>query len=165
MSVVRNRLSDNMRGILEKEFTEDEVGLATKSLKSQAAPGPDGMPAFFYQQFWSIVGRDVTNFALNVLNGDVDLGSVNHTHICLIPKSKKPKVAWNFRPISLCNVIYKIISQTIANRLKLILPDIIGKFQSDFVNGRLINDNALLAFKALHWMRKKKERKERSCGY
>jgi len=72
------------------------------------------------------------------------------------PKGKMPKLASDFWPISLCNVISKIILKTIANRLKLILPDIIGKYQSAFVPGRLITDNALLAFESFHWMRKKR---------
>ena len=67
----------------------------------------------------------------------------------------------DFRPISLCNVIFKIITKTIANRLKLILPDIFGKFQSIFVPGRLITDNALLAFEYFHYMRKKRKGKKR----
>jgi len=67
-----------------------------------------------------------------------------------------PKLASDFWPISLCNVISKIILKTIANRLKLILPDIIGKYQSAFVPGRLITDNALLAFESFHWMTKKR---------
>ena len=60
VQMVKDRLSDAMRNILEAEFTENEVVLAAKNLKPHAAPGPDGMPALFYQQFWSIVGKDVT---------------------------------------------------------------------------------------------------------
>ena len=64
----------------------------------------------------------------------------------------------------MCNVIYKIISKTIANRLKIILLDIIGKFQSAFVLERLITDNALIAFESFHWMRKKKLGKKGNVG-
>ena len=122
MQVVKDLLSDAMRNILEAEFTENEVSLAAKNLKPHAAPGPDGMLALFYQQFWSIVCKDVTSLALKILNCGGNPSNINYTYICLIPKKKKSKVPGDFRLISLCNVIFKIITKTIANRLKLILP-------------------------------------------
>jgi len=148
-----------MRNILEVEFVENEVFLAAKNLKPHAAPGPYGMPALFYQQFWSIVGKDATTFSLKILIGGGNPNNINYTYICLIPKKKKLKMSGDFRPISLCNVIFKIITKTIASRLRFILPDIIGKFQSVFVSGRLITDNVLLAFESFHYMRKKKKRR------
>jgi hypothetical protein len=69
VQVVKDRLSDAMHNIVEAEFTENEVFLAVKNIKPHAALEPDGMPALFYQQFWSIVGKDVTSFALKILNG------------------------------------------------------------------------------------------------
>jgi len=56
VEVVRNRPSRDMCGILDEKFTEDEVVTAVRNLKPHAAPGPDGIPAIFFQQFWSIVG-------------------------------------------------------------------------------------------------------------
>jgi len=146
----KTRLSNAMREILDVEFTVEEVFCAAKNLKPHSAPGPDAMPAFFFQQIWSIVGKDVTTFVLGVLNKGVSPGIMNQTHICLIPKIMKPRKACDFQPISLSNVVYKMISKTIANRLKIILPDIIEKYQSAFVHGRLITDNGLLAFESFH---------------
>ena len=78
---------------------------------------------------------------------------INHTFITLIPKVKSPERISEFRPISLCNVIYKLVSKVLANRLQWLLPDIILENQSAFQAGRLISDNILMAYETLHYMK------------
>jgi hypothetical protein len=120
------------------------------------APGPDGMPAIFYKRFWHVVGPKVQEEVLSVLiRGSMPLGW-NVTTIVLIPKVKEPESISQFRPISLCNILYKLISKVLANRLKLVLPDIISQTQSAFVPGRMITDNVLLAYEITHMMHNKK---------
>ena len=80
------------------------------------------------------------------------LHKMNYTHTVLIPKNNEPLYMTNFRPISLENVVARIISKVIANRLKLILPDVISNAQSAFVLDRLITDNTTIAFEVLHRM-------------
>ena len=82
----------------------------------------------------------------------------------LIPKVKSPEKILDYRPISLCNVIYKIISKVLANRLKQILPHVISTSQSAFVPGRLITDNVFVAYETLHAMDCKKNGKKGSLA-
>ena len=160
LNVVTHRISLDMLNILSSEFSAYEVKTALFQMRPTKAPKPDGMNALFYQKFWHVVGNDVTNVVLDFLNTGNMLPEINYTHIFLIPKVKSLEKMSDFRPISLCNVIYKIISKVLANRLKLILPQLISPTQSAFMLGRLITDNVLVTYETLHAMHcRKKGRK------
>ena len=148
-----------MQEMLSGDFTTDEIKEAVFQMGSTMAPGSDGMNALFYQKFWHIVGDDVVNAVLDFLNNGIMLPNLNHTNIVLIPKVKNPEKMSEFRPISLCNVIYKVIFKVLANRLKQVLPDIISPTQSAFVPGRLITDNVIVAYEVLHSMHARKKGK------
>jgi hypothetical protein len=77
---------------------------------------------------------------------------VNSILIALVPKKANSMRVSNYRPISLCNVLYKILLKVLANRLKTILPNIISCNQSAFISGRLISYNILVAYETLHTM-------------
>ena len=123
-------VNDNMNAQLSQEFMVWEVQAALKQMAPLKSPGPDGMPPLFYQNYWDLVGGDVTNSILSFLNTATLPDSLNHTFLTLIPKIKNPMSMSNYRPISLCNVLYKIFSKVLANRLKRILPSIITEHQS-----------------------------------
>ena len=81
---------------------------------------------------------------------------MNHTFITLILKVKSPKYVHQFHPINLCNVLYKIFSKVLANRLKKFLPSLISEHQSAFAKDRLITNNIMIAFETLHCMKNHK---------
>ena len=74
--------------------------------------------SLFYQKFWHVVGDTVVLAVWDFLNNGNMLPEINHTNIVLIPKIRNPVKMSDFRPISLCNVIYKVISKVLANKLK-----------------------------------------------
>ena len=80
------------------------------------------MPTLFFQKYWEIVGGDIIDVVINFLNNENFIDDINQTFIILIPKVQNPKNMMQFRSLSLCNVIYKIISKFLANKLKVILP-------------------------------------------
>ncbi|XP_022725030.1 uncharacterized protein LOC111281580 [Durio zibethinus] len=104
--------------------------------------------------------KDISSFILSGLNNNLVLRGINHTNLVSIPKIKNPSWVKDFRSISLCNVIYKIVSKVLANRLKNVLPRVIIKNQSAFVPGRSIFDKAIVAFETIHFMRNKRKGRE-----
>uniref|UniRef100_A0A803P4U9 Reverse transcriptase domain-containing protein n=1 Tax=Cannabis sativa TaxID=3483 RepID=A0A803P4U9_CANSA len=151
---VPNRISSEENRLLLQPFDEKEVRDAMFQIHPLKAPGKDGLPGLFFQKNWELVGKEVTAACLDVLNNQADCSSLNETLICLIPKTKHPTKISEFRPISLCNVVYKVVSKCLANRMKPSLNNAISSNQSAFIGGRIIHDNAILGFESLHCMRK-----------
>ena len=102
------------------------------------------------------IGDDIVKAVLSCLNSKTILLGLNHTFITLIPKVKSLEYVIEFRPIALCNILYKLVSKVLANRLKKVLPQIISKSQSAFQSDKAILDNILVAFETLHHMKMKK---------
>lgn len=153
MSGIQRIAVDDLNGPIVGDFQASEVKQALNQMAPLTAPGPDGMSPIFYNSFWHIVGDDVTAMVLQALNWGIVLESINTTFIILIPKIKNPKKFFDFRPISLCNVIYKLIVKVVANHLKMFLSTSVPYSQSALLSGRLIIDNILVAFETLHYFR------------
>jgi hypothetical protein len=148
---IQPRVTPQMNELLMAEFTCEEVKLALDSIGDLKAPGADGMPAIFYKKFWGTVGDAVVHEVLNVLQGGSIPEGWNETIVVLIPKVQNPESMKDLRPISLCNVIYKLVSKVLANRLKGILDELISPNQSAFVPGRLISENSFANY--LSWLK------------
>jgi hypothetical protein len=149
---VEPRISEEMNSNLLRPFTEEEVGVALSQMHPMKSPSPNGFSAGFFQKAWCDVGRNVSVAVLSFLNGGPFEATINSTNLCLIPKIPSPESVKDYRPISLCNVVYKLISKVLANRLKVVLPHINSPGQSAFIPGRLISDNIIVAFETLHTM-------------
>lgn len=137
-------------GIKCNTFVEDEIKPALVAMHLSKVLSPDGYHAGFSQRFQHIICKDVISLALKFLNCGGLLANINQTFIVPISKIKNIVRMPDFRPISLCNVIYKFIAKTLANHLKEVLGCIIDESQSGFVPGRLITDNVIIAFEAFH---------------
>jgi hypothetical protein len=161
LNTVPVKVTQAMNEGLVAPFEKEEVKAALFQMFPTKAPGLDGMPAHFFQRYWDLCGDEVTEVVLRILRGEDDPSVINSTCIVLIPKVESLEELGQFRPISLCNVVYKIASKVMANRLKKVLPDVISEEQSAFVPGRLITDNIITAYECMHFIKKKRGRDSR----
>ena len=130
--------------LLRGEITIEELKRALLNTKNNKSPGLDGFPVEFFKTFWDELG----SFMLRSINNSYKQGSLPASQkeglITCIPKGDKPrKFLKNWRPISLLNSSYKLISTCIANRIKNVLDIIIAKEQKGFVKGRNISENTV----------------------
>ena len=154
IDAIDTKVTDKMNSKLLQEFQASEVEQALKQMHPIKAPGPDGMPPF-----WPTVNSIVIQTVLDFLNNGAAPPKFHETHIILIPKIKNPERVTDYRPISSCNMAYKLASKAMANRLKLVLQDIVCENQSAFVAERLITDNVLVAYELMHHINRKKKGK------
>lgn len=98
----------------------------------------------FYKNNWALVDKDFLEAIANFFHQKFIYYPLNAISISLIPKVESPVKMKEFRPISCCNVCYKVISKILANRIKPLLPRLVDQNQSAFVQGRCIQDNILL---------------------
>ncbi|XP_010430851.1 PREDICTED: uncharacterized protein LOC104715105 [Camelina sativa] len=141
--------AESDKQLLTHDVTNEEIRRVLFSMPSSKSPGPDGFTTEFFKESWSIVGEDFLVAVQSFFQTGFLPKGVNSTILALIPKKKKAKVMKDYRPISCCNVIYKVISKILANRLKIILPKFITPNQSVFVKDRLLMENVLFATKII----------------
>ncbi|KAF7835727.1 Transposon TX1 uncharacterized 149 kDa protein [Senna tora] len=121
-------LQQNHVDILNKPFTFEECHVALNQMKPDGAPGLDGFNVRFYRTYWETLKNDVLSMVKSFFDDGFLLNHMNKSYLMLIPKTTAP----DFRPISLANVSYKLVTKVLCNRLKCCLPDLIAPNQSAF---------------------------------
>lgn len=111
-------ITTDIAAVLQQTFTKEEVIESFYQIHPTKAPGLDGMPALLFKNFWHIIDKDILHTVLVILNNNMDLSFINDTYIALIPTSHNPKCTKDYRPISLCNIIFKLVTKITTNRLK-----------------------------------------------
>ena len=104
------RLSDVEKESIDGITMEKEIKSALWSLKAFKAQGPDGLHTGFFHRFWLVVGKSVIDVIKKIFTERTILEYLNRTLIALIPKIQSPETLSNYRPISLCNTVYKIVT-------------------------------------------------------
>lgn len=129
ISIITDLISPSVTDVMNEKLNlpfSEEVGKALFDLNPNKAPGSDGFMVFFFQKEWDTVEKDVTVVVLGILNQGELLVHWNPTIITLIPKSKDTVSMKDYRPLSLCNVTYKIIARALTNKLKNIMGNCWG---------------------------------------
>ena len=122
----QSKISEEEKDSISHMVTDEEISTALWSLKAFKAPGSDGLHARFFQRFWVIVGDSVRKEVKNIFRERKIPDYFNSTSIVLIPKVQGPKSIGSYRPINLCNSIYKIISKVLVERIRPFLDKIIS---------------------------------------
>lgn len=127
VSCIERKVSEEVNAELLTPFQAKEIRVAVFSMSKDKSPGNDGFGPGFYQAFWPIVGPTVTESCLSWISSGQFLVELNQTILVLIPKKNKPTSMKELRPIALCQVLYKILSKVLANRLKKVLPNVVSE--------------------------------------
>ncbi|KAL2894644.1 hypothetical protein RDABS01_010553 [Bienertia sinuspersici] len=151
------KLQEEDLDILLQPFNREEVRAAVEGMKPLKAPALNGFPPIFFLKHWDIVGEEIWGAVSSFFTGGRMLKEMNKTFITLFPKVERPETISDFRPISLCNTVYKIITKCMVGRLKRVLPKLVGENQNAFVPGRQLADNCLLANEMLHLLKTRKK--------
>ena len=152
------KISLKEAGSMSNIPTDGEIWNALKSMKPYKAPGIDGLHAGFFQRFWLVVGELVKSEIKEVFRSQKVPQFLNQTIVALSPKQAGPETVSHYRPISLCNTIYKVISKIIVSRIRPLLPHLISPVQTAFLEGRRGTDNVIIAQELIYSLRKRKGR-------
>ena len=148
-------LDDNDRDHLTRPFDMKEIREVVFSMKHNRAPGPDSIPAEFFQEFWDTIKDDLFNLFQDFHAGTLNIERLNFGVVTLIPKVPNAIDIKAFRPICLLNVCYKIITKVLTNRLASCINKVISDFQYGFIKGKYIMDGVVSLHEIIHEVKKR----------
>eukprot|EP00253_Pinus_taeda_P011292 PITA_11292 len=157
-SAISRLVTDDQNNALMRAANLEEIEEIVKSMKKGTAPGPDGFTIEFFQAGWHFLGREILELIEESRMNQKVWPAINSTFYALIPKNDNLEDANGFRPIALCNVIYKIITTLIAKRLKPLLDKLISTEQMGFVEGRQILDGLVVTQEVIHSLKMKNQK-------
>ena len=131
----------------------EEVKEAVFGMKLNKAPGPDGLPIEFYQKFWNLVSGDLMDLFEEFYVGKLDLSRFNSGIVTLLPKVADASCIQQYRPICMLNVVFKIFTKVINNRVVKLAKKIISPVQTAFIKDRNILDDISILHESLHEVR------------
>ncbi|CAN0827314.1 LINE-1 retrotransposable element ORF2 protein [Linum grandiflorum] len=141
---------------LVRHVSNSEIRNATFSIGINKAHGADGFSSCFFRHHWDLIKDELCGAVRSFFASGFMLKNINQAIIALLPKVKNPNSMAQFRPISLCQVLYKITSKILAKRLAKQLPHIIGVHQTGFVRERRITDNIIVAHEIMTFLKRKR---------
>lgn len=136
--------------VLEAPFPKSEIDNLVKNLPTDRAPGPDGFNGLFMKKCWPIICHDYYNLCQDFHSGSLDLNSLNHSFITLVPKKLTPEPINDYRPISLMSISLKFLTKLLADRLQKVILSVIHQNQYGFLRRRTIQDCLAWNFEFLH---------------
>ncbi|GKB09037.1 RNA-directed DNA polymerase, eukaryota, reverse transcriptase zinc-binding domain protein [Tanacetum coccineum] len=152
-----HHLNSIQQADMEAEVSNEEIKRAVWDCGIDKSPGPDGFTFGFYRHFWKLIDKDVMAAVKHFFHSGFIPKGVNSSFIALIPKSPDAKMVKEFRPISLIGSLYKIIAKILANRLVMVLGNIVNEVQSVFVADRQILDGPFILNEIFQWCKLKKK--------
>jgi hypothetical protein len=151
------QVSEEENKVLTAPFSVEEVKTAVFDMEHNKAPGPDGFPTEFYQFFWDIVKPDLMNLFYEFHAGRLLIHSLNFGVITLLPKIANAARIQQYRPICLLNVIFKIFTNVLNNRILKVADNSIGPSQTAFVSGHYIMEGVVTLHETIHELHRKKQ--------
>ena len=125
--------------ILTNPYSEEEVRKAVFQMEHNKAPGPDGFPAEFYQNFWDLIKNDLMDLFVELHAGQLELFWINFGEIILLPKVNDAERIQQYRPICLLNVCFKIFTKVATIRLNSVAGHVVRPTQTAFMQGRYVD--------------------------